>query len=149
MRMGGGQTSRGFPQSRGADKQLTSRPLLVPLTLLYTTLLPLVLQLFLTIWYAPDVRSAKTAAPVSLIDLVPWIERAHPEVRAFVRALEELWSGGDRIWAGTRLLGGMSAGFGLRVLLPTRPWETTAIVLAGWGAAAVAAKGVEAVLAVI
>ncbi|WVQ95784.1 hypothetical protein IAU59_002883 [Kwoniella sp. CBS 9459] len=39
-------------------------------------------------------------------------------------------------WAGTRLLGGMSAGFGLRVLLPTRPWETTAIILAGWVGAA-------------
>ncbi|OCF42645.1 hypothetical protein I317_03504 [Kwoniella heveanensis CBS 569] len=39
-------------------------------------------------------------------------------------------------WAGTRLLGGMSAGFGLRVLLPTQPWETTLIILAGWVGAA-------------
>jgi len=45
------------------------------------------------------------------------------------------WAGVDRVWAGTRLLGGMSAGFGLRVLLPTRPWETTGVVLAGWAAA--------------
>ncbi len=50
--------------------------------------------------------------------------------------LNRAWNGADRVWAGTRLLGGMSAGFGLRVLLPTKPWETTGIVLAGWVAAA-------------
>jgi hypothetical protein len=52
----------------------------------------------------------------------------------------------DPVWAGTRLLGGMSAGFGLRVLLPTRPWETTAIVLAGWSAAGFAGRWLERVL---
>jgi hypothetical protein len=60
--------------------------------------------------------------------------------------LADVWSKADRLWLGTRLLGGMSAGFGLRVLLPTRPWETTAIVLAGWAAAAFAARAMEGVL---
>jgi hypothetical protein len=41
------------------------------------------------------------------------------------------------------LLGGMAAGFGLRVILPTRPWETMGIVLAGWAAGA----GVNRILA--
>lgn len=54
--------------------------------------------------------------------------------------MSEAWARGDRIWAGTRLLGGMSAGYGLRVLLPTKPWETTLIVLAGWMAAAFVGK---------
>lgn len=61
-------------------------------------------------------------------------------LRQIILELEALWDHADRVWAGTRLLGGMSAGFGLRILLPTRPWETTGIVLAGWGAAALAGR---------
>lgn len=123
--------------------------MLVPLTLLHTTLLPLVLQLFLTVWYTPPAWGTQPAPSASLVSLLPVVAHVHPEVRAFLSALDELWTGGDRVWAGTRLLGGMSAGFGLRVLLPTRPWETTAIVLAGWGAAAVAGKAVETVLSAL
>jgi uncharacterized protein YejL (UPF0352 family) len=128
------------------DWQLTLRPMLVPLTLLYTSLLPLVLQLSLAIWYTPPVPTASSVSSASLNSLLPVESRLHPELRAFVDALDEFWTQGDRVWAGTRLLGGMSAGFGLRVLLPTKPWETTAIVLAGWGASAVAAKGLQAAL---
>ena len=67
---------------------------------------------------------------------------------ASLEALEQelwiTWSSADRIWIGTRLLGGMSAGFGLRVLLPTSPAETIGAVLAGWAGGDVAKRAVEA-----
>jgi hypothetical protein len=50
--------------------------------------------------------------------------------------VQHIWATSDKIWIGTRLLAGMSAGFGLRVVLPLRPWEVSAVVLSGWAAAA-------------
>lgn len=123
-----------FPlrQVHGDGRQLAFLPALVPLVLLYTTLLPLLLQLALSIWanasYHP--HPAAPSSPLSLADALPAFVP-----RTFTENLESVWNGSNKIWLGTRLLGGMSAGFGLRVLLPTRPVETTSIVLAGWGAA--------------
>lgn len=122
-----------------------NRPSLVPLTLLYTSLLPLLLQLFLSIWYSPGPSSHEplpATSHMSIISTLPQrIISLFPSdhlniVTELEGELNRAWNGADRVWAGTRLLGGMSAGFGLRVLLPTKPWETTGIVLAGWVAAA-------------
>ena len=123
-----------------------SSPSLVPLVLLYTSLLPLVLQLVLGIWYATPGRTVERDTMPFLVRSIPFNLDAYPDARLFIIGLEELWHRADRVWAGTRLLGGMSAGFGLRVLLPTRPWETTGIVLAGWGGAALARMAIESVL---
>lgn len=124
-------------------------PSLVPLVLLYTALLPLLLQLTLGIWYTsiPSNQEGRQlpALGVNLPSLVP--SSLGPLAAQIQSALDDLlkhmsvmWQESDRVWAGTRILGGMSAGFGLRVLLPTRPWETTAIVMAGWGAALISGK---------
>lgn len=106
-------------------------PILVPLVLLYTALLPIILRLLLRIWYP---TTTTYQSPPSAGGFALALQRHAPQLAAEVAALAEQWGSTDRVWAGTRLLGGMSAGFGLRVLLPTRPWETVAIVLAGWSA---------------
>ena len=125
------------------------RPSLIPLTLLYTSLLPLLLQLFLSIWYTPSMNpheqppSPSSFSPISTLPQ-PFISLFSPETLdaslEFESAIAHTWATADKVWVGTRLLGGMSAGFGLRVLLPTRPWETTVIILAGWVAAASVAR---------
>ena len=75
-------------------------------------------------------KSATSYLPAHIIRSLIEIER---EIRT-------TWAEADRIWVGTRLLGGMSAGFGLRVLLPTKPRETTCLVLVGWAAALVVGR---------
>lgn len=116
---------------------------MIPLTLLYTTLLPLALQLVLSIWYAHENGTATAITPS--IQLPPLLTDHVPahllgQFNDAIHDMMGIWHRTDRIWAGTKLLGGMSAGFGLRVILPTRPWETTVIVLAGWGAASLVAR---------
>jgi hypothetical protein len=114
---------------------------MISLTLLYTTLLPLALQLVLSIWYTHDISNNSTYAstvPTFIHKLLP--QHLASSTEDAITEMLRVWGRTDRIWAGTKLLGGMSAGFGLRVILPTRPWETTAIVLAGWGAASLAGR---------
>ncbi|WVQ78949.1 hypothetical protein IAT38_001041 [Cryptococcus sp. DSM 104549] len=126
-------------------------PLLIPLTILYTSILPLLLQLILSIWYTPppsihehlplpsSISSHPLTSLLSSFLLPPYLIPSHfaipPTLLNLEADLAQAWHRADRVWEGTRLLGGMSAGFGLRVLLPTRPWETTGVVLVGWGAA--------------
>jgi hypothetical protein len=112
---------------------------MISLTLLYTTLLPLALQLVLSIWYTHDSYNKSTyndTVPAFIHSVLP--QQLAKSIDGTTTEMLRVWGRTDRIWAGTKLLGGMSAGFGLRVILPTRPWETTAIVLAGWGAASLA-----------
>lgn len=119
-------------------------PLLVTLTLLYTSLLPLLLQLFLSIWYTQDRIPSSSATLINVSTALPgWLVNHLPWLVQYEAIVNDLWYSVDRIWAGTKLLGGMSAGFGLRVLLPTRPYETTTIVLAGWLAAGLASRLLE------
>ena len=125
-----------------------NRPSLIPLTLLYTSLLPLLLQLFLSIWYTTPIQSPhetlQTRSSITFIGLLPQsLLEGFPDLLEFDHALNHFWLNSDRVWAGTKLLGGMSAGFGLRVLLPTKPWETTTFVLAGWVGAATTGRGME------
>jgi hypothetical protein len=117
---------------------------MISLTLLYTTLLPLALQLVLSIWYTYDI-SDKSAynytTPTFIHNRMP--HHLASSIEGTITEMLRVWGRTDRIWAGTKLLGSMSAGFGLRVILPTRPWETTAIVLAGWGAASMVGRIME------
>ncbi|ORX37656.1 Arv1-like family-domain-containing protein [Kockovaella imperatae] len=153
---------RGWYPTRGKmsndGRRDNFQPILVSLTLCYTAVLPLLLQLFLSIWYNPSSHHEylPTASPPALllptfirtIEQLVQSQMPSSSVDAWSRfilpaltyvgeveqALLDLWYASDRIWIGTRLLGGMSAGFGLRVLLPTSPLETTGVVLAGWTA---------------
>jgi hypothetical protein len=123
---------------------LIPRPIMISLTLLYTTLLPLALQLVLSIWYTHDIFIKSTyvyTVPTVIHSLLPG--HLTISIEDTITEMLRVWERTDRIWAGTKLLGGMSAGFGLRVILPTRPWETTAIVLAGWGAGSLAGRIME------
>lgn len=121
-------------------------PSLVPLVLLYTAIMPLWLQLILGVWYdgssSPRPDTAASVFPsIDLPSLVPLVLLpVATQAQQTINEALDLWQGVDRVWAGTRILSGMSAAFGLRVLLPTRPWETTAIVMAGWGAAGAAGR---------
>jgi hypothetical protein len=112
---------------------------MISLTLLYSTILPLLLQLVLGIWQTTESPFDHTDSTSQLALLSDTLGRLPESTRitvlAFSHELLQLWYRTDLIWAGTRLLGGMSAAFGLRVILPTRPIETTMIVLAGWAAA--------------
>ncbi|KAI9638837.1 Arv1-like family-domain-containing protein [Dioszegia hungarica] len=128
---------QGSGKAKAEDgRKANFRPILIPLTLLYTSILPLLLHLLLSIWYSPPTHPS-SSTPLDTLHLPSMLTDNLPlELISVMHTLHHLWNTTDRIWAGTRLLGGMSAGFGLRVVLPTRPWETTGIVSAGWGAAA-------------
>lgn len=118
------------------------RPILISLTLLYTSLLPLLLQLGLGIWYTPPqpYSSTQPIPHISLEHHLPLSVISHISPKVLITFndafadFHHTYRCTDKIWAGTRLLGGMSSGFGLRVLLPTKPWETVGIVLLGWAA---------------
>lgn len=140
-------------------RQEAFMPALIPAVLLFTALIPLLLQLILGIWtpslvphhgehlpsYPSNIftGSIPQILPLSLAQHLAPITEPIKDVLQEVRDTAAVAWDTDPIWAGTRLLGGMSAGFGLRVLLPTRPWETTGIVLAGWAAAGLAGKWVD------
>ncbi|KAJ7082854.1 Arv1-like family-domain-containing protein [Mycena belliarum] len=76
---------------------------LIPLTLLYSSLTKLFLLFLLTIW-RPSAESAPFSSGFRL----------------------------DREWIVRNVLGGMSAGFGLRVVLDAHPLFTTIIIVVGW-----------------
>ena len=121
---------------------------MISLTLFYTTLLPLILQLVLSIWYTREPLYPDSQLHVLDLKNLNFLAALVSDDMAeslctFVNEVAGMWQRTDRIWAGTKLLGGMSAGFGLRVILPTKPWETTAIVLAGWGAASMAGRAFD------
>ncbi|KAI0635866.1 Arv1-like family-domain-containing protein [Trametes polyzona] len=97
----------------------------VPLTLFYSSLTKLFLLFCLSVW-RPD--SAKgPGAGGARRDL-------HPDAASFVqRALALLDEDTlDREWVVRNVLGGMAAGFGLRVVLDCHPVFTTMIIIAGW-----------------
>ena len=112
---------------------------MVPLTLLYTSIIPLLLHATLQIWTTPP-----SIAPFSAEYALPMAglfarHRTASHLRYLTSLYNEaahVWCTSDKIWTGTRLLAGMSAGFGLRVVLPLKPWEVSAVVLAGWAAGA-------------
>ncbi|KAH9838438.1 Arv1-domain-containing protein [Rhodofomes roseus] len=92
----------------------------IPLTLLYSSLTKLFLLFLLTIWRPGPVEQG--TPPIST--------SSHPIVAQALSLLDE--DRLDREWIVRNVLGGMSAGFGLRVVLDCHPILTTCIILAGW-----------------
>ncbi|KAG8944366.1 hypothetical protein FRC03_002092 [Tulasnella sp. 419] len=94
----------------------------VPLTLLYSSLTKFFLLFLLSIWDNTSAESTRSlnsrhAVYASLRD---WAWRAFDD---------DLF---DREWMLRNLLGGMSAGFGLRVVLDCHPIFTTIMIMVGW-----------------
>ncbi|KAF7375286.1 hypothetical protein MSAN_00415400 [Mycena sanguinolenta] len=85
---------------------------LIPLTLFYSSLTKLFLLFLLTIWRP----SSGPSSPRSN----PYFFQLFDDVKI------------DREWIVRNVIGGMSAGFGLRVVLDIHPFFTTIIIIAGW-----------------
>ncbi|KAJ7036833.1 Arv1-like family-domain-containing protein [Mycena alexandri] len=83
---------------------------LIPLTLFYSSLTKLFLLFLLTIW-----RPSSGSAPLPSTSY------------GF-----QLFGDDNREWVVRNVLGGMSAGFGLRVVLDSPPLFTTIIIISGW-----------------
>ncbi|KAH7341747.1 Arv1-like family-domain-containing protein [Rhizoctonia solani] len=101
---------------------------LVSLTLFYSSLTKLLLLLLLAIWQSPI--SSPTVNSVEPGTGLPNYIAEHEHTRSALALLDE--SQFDRAWVIRNVLGGMSAGFGLRVLLDCHPILTTLVVLFGW-----------------
>ncbi|KAJ7220283.1 Arv1-like family-domain-containing protein [Mycena pura] len=85
---------------------------LVPLALFYSSLTKLFLLFLLTIWRPSSKSIPLRTSPLTL----------------------QLFDDDkiDREWVVRNVLGGMSAGFGLRVVLDSHPLFTTIIIISGW-----------------
>ncbi|KAM6504079.1 Arv1-like family domain containing protein [Amanita muscaria] len=104
---------------------------LVPLTLFYSSLTKLLLLWLLTIWRpsttsipSPSFRSSFLRS--NSLFITPWREYI---LKAFVALDDDKI---DKEWFIRNILGGMSAGFGLRMILDTHPLVTTLIIVIGW-----------------
>ncbi|TFY76927.1 hypothetical protein EWM64_g7085 [Hericium alpestre] len=99
----------------------------IPLCLLYSSLSKFVLLFLLSLWgYTPP-----TGAPVAKPDYEWTLHVSDPTLRVLWEALDD--DKLDREWVVRNVLGGMAAGFGLRVVLDCHPVFTTIVILAGWG----------------
>ncbi|KAI0833409.1 Arv1-domain-containing protein [Trametes gibbosa] len=101
----------------------------VPLTLFYSSLTKLFLLFCLSVW-RPD--SAKAHAPRGTPPELhsDALTYTNPLVVSALALLDE--DRLDREWVVRNVLGGMAAGFGLRVVLDCHPVFTTIIIIAGW-----------------
>ncbi|KAL4062888.1 Arv1-like family-domain-containing protein [Scleroderma yunnanense] len=106
----------------GVRQQFTMS--LIPLTVLYSSFTKYFLLFLLTIWRPSASRPG--GAPYRF-------QGSHYENPLLVRALE-IWDEDklDRVWVVRNVLGGMAAGFGLRVVLDCHPIFTTIVILVGW-----------------
>jgi hypothetical protein len=110
----------------------------VSLTLFYSSLTKLFLLLLLVIWQS---SSAPTADSIELGTGLPDYIARHEFTRSALSLLDESYF--DRAWVIRNVLGGMSAGFGLRVLLDCHPVLTTLVLLFGWLAKSLVAQSIE------
>ncbi|KZT73172.1 Arv1-domain-containing protein [Daedalea quercina L-15889] len=115
-------------QASGIRKEL--RYSHIPLTLLYSSLTKLFLLLLLAIWRPAPVEHGTARAPADMRSMHPFVGQA-------LSLLDE--DRLDREWIVRNVLGGMSAGFGLRVVLDCHPILTTSIILVGWSVKTLAA----------
>ncbi|KAJ1307551.1 hypothetical protein OPQ81_001648 [Rhizoctonia solani] len=118
--------NRPYPSKMGTRAEF--RIPLVSLTLFYSSLAKLLLLLLLAIWQSP--ASPTTVNSVESGAGLPDFIAKHKLMRSALSLLDESYF--DRSWVIRNILGGMSAGFGLRVLLDCHPILTTLVVLFGW-----------------
>ncbi|KAL0578088.1 sterol homeostasis protein [Marasmius crinis-equi] len=103
---------------------------LIPLSLFYSSLTKLFLLFLLTIW-RPSRSPSSSDSDDYTRQPVPWATSV--PVQQLLNSLEFLEDDKlDRAWIVRNVLGGMSAGFGLRVILDSHPVFTTFIILIGW-----------------
>ncbi|KAL5526652.1 ARV1 [Sanghuangporus sanghuang] len=104
----------------------------VPLTLFYSSMTKLFLLLLLALWKPSIVPSSRSFTRSTngtegrfFHDLL---------TRDVTQRALEIWDDDklDREWVVRNVLGGMAAGFGLRVVLDIQPFFTTLIILTGW-----------------
>ncbi|KAF8839537.1 Arv1-domain-containing protein [Paxillus ammoniavirescens] len=112
-----------FRTSQVSGVRQQFRMSLIPLTILYSSFTKYFLLFLLTIW-----RPSAT-----LPGGAPYRFDLPYENPLIVRALE-IWDEDklDREWVVRNVLGGMAAGFGLRVVLDCHPLFTTIVILVGW-----------------
>ncbi|ESK95950.1 protein arv1 [Moniliophthora roreri MCA 2997] len=103
---------------------------LVPLALFYSSLTKLFLLFLLTIWRPSKSPSGSTTL---IQQPLPWNDSGWSTLDKVSDLLEFLNDDKlDKEWIVRNVLGGMSAGFGLRVILDSHPAFTTVIILIGW-----------------
>ncbi|KAA1467170.1 Arv1-domain-containing protein [Dentipellis sp. KUC8613] len=98
----------------------------IPLCLLYSSLTKSFLLFLLSIW--PPLRDPYPPHPR---DYIYTLHVENPILQTIWEAFDD--DKLDREWVVRNVLGGMSAGFGLRVVLDCHPVFTTVVILAGWG----------------
>jgi hypothetical protein len=106
---------------------------LIPLSLFYSSITKLFLLFLLTLYLpTPNPASTPTVGSRPLPEWTKLISNNN-QSNFLTTALEILDDDKlDREWIVRNILGGMSAGFGLRVILDIHPFFTTAIILSGW-----------------
>jgi len=105
---------------------------LISLSLFYSSMTKFFLLLLLTIWLpAPTSTIPKLENP--LPEWTKHLQWANSNRNLLTHVLETLDDDKlDREWIVRNILGGMSAGFGLRVILGIHPLVTIVMILAGW-----------------
>ncbi|KAI5892627.1 Arv1-domain-containing protein [Schizophyllum commune H4-8] len=126
-----------FRQRAPSDVRQEFRCSLVPLTLFYSSLTKLFLLFMLTIW-KPSPASPASDYAIGL----PKVLRSNDGARQIFHLLDD--DRIDREWVVRNVLGGMSAGFGLRVILAANPFVTTLVILIGWAVKTAMAQYVSA-----
>ncbi|KAF5359509.1 hypothetical protein D9756_002978 [Leucocoprinus leucothites] len=110
---------------------------LIPLTLFYSSLTKLFLLFLLTIWTPHSPSPPPSPASYPQIQS-SWFNtlRFDPTsaIPSMLSDLSKVLDDDrlDREWVIRNILGGMSAGFGLRVILDIHPFFSTLIILSGW-----------------
>jgi len=97
---------------------------LIPLTIFYSSLTKLFLLFLLSIWRPSPSETHSSGRS--------WNGTSYDSV--FISSALEILDEDklDREWVARNILGGMAAGFGLRVILDCHPIFTTLIILVGW-----------------
>ncbi|PPQ94685.1 hypothetical protein CVT25_009540 [Psilocybe cyanescens] len=111
---------------------------LISLSLFYSSLTKLFLLFLLTIW----LPTPTTSFPRAENSLPEWANLfwRNESTNYILNAMEVFDDDKlDREWIVRNIVGGMSAGFGLRVILDIHPFFTTVVILAGWTAKTVVA----------
>ncbi|PPQ98016.1 hypothetical protein CVT26_003078 [Gymnopilus dilepis] len=136
------QSVRRVPPPQSSIRQ-QFRLSLISLSLFYSSLTKLFLLFLLTIWL-PTTTSGPPLPKIA--NVLPewakhfWQNDGSGNSSSIIRVLEILDDDKlDREWIVRNVVGGMSAGFALRVILDIHPFFTTIIILCGWVAKTTAA----------